>query len=54
MPPPAGRRLLASLKAHLADGGLGHIAEIFDGDALSGLVDAWHRPGVWLRSCGLR
>jgi glycogen debranching enzyme len=24
---------LAPLKAHLADGGLGHIAEIFDGDA---------------------
>jgi len=32
---------LAPLKDHLADGGLGHISEIFDGDThRSGLVDA--------------
>ena len=36
---------LAPLKDHLADGGLGHISEIFDGDAPQ-------RP-VWMRGTGL-
>jgi glycogen debranching enzyme len=43
---------LTPLKNHLAEAGLRHISEIFEGDAPHRLVDAWLKRGAWRRFCG--
>jgi glycogen debranching enzyme len=43
------RALLAPLRAHIREAGLGSISEMFDGDAPHAPRDASHRHGAWRR-----
>ena len=42
---------LMPLKNHLSDAALGHISEIFDGDAPQRPAGCARRPGVWVKCC---